>query len=129
MIEQWLKDAIRDYSTYFPRTCTHTITTTAEDRTYDLPTDFIAMLSVEYPAGEETPEYLTRRAYTHEAFWGNNHYDILARKDDGDAHEIWIGPEPEENESITIEYTAHHDYTLTSSRSYYRPGRTPSHPH
>ena len=114
-VEQWLKDAIRDYSLHFPRQLSHTISTTADQRTYSLPALFTDMLSVEYPAGQDNPEYLTRRAYTHESFWGNNHYDIVPREDDSDQTELWIGPEPAASESITIEYHAYHNYDIDSA--------------
>ena len=52
-ITQWCRDAIADYSVHFPRVLTDTITTSDDDRTYDLNADFLDPISVEYPTGED----------------------------------------------------------------------------
>lgn len=115
-VEEWINDAIADFSQHLPRRRTDTITTTADDRKYDLESDFVAALSVEYPTGEDPPEYLKRRPYTHADFWSEDgYYDIIGRDDDGNADELWMSEKPAASETITVEYLATHDHDLTSS--------------
>lgn len=115
-LKEWLNDAIRDYSIHFKRQRTATITTVADDRAYDLPSDFVAVLSVEYPTGESVPEYLVKRPFTHGDFWDNpGYFDIVARGDDQNDSELWISEKPANGETITVEYEAWHDWELTAS--------------
>lgn len=112
----WLNDAIRDYSIHFRRQRTTTITTAANDREYDLPSDFVAVLSVEYPAGEAVPVYLQKRPFTSADFWDNSGYfDIVGRGDDQNASEVWISEKPAADQSIVVEYEAWHDWNLSAS--------------
>lgn len=115
-IERWLRDAIDDYSQFFPRSAVDTITTSADDRQYDLNADFIETLSVEYPTAEDPPQYLKRRPYTHPDFWQEDgYYDIIYNRDTGNVDEILISTKPPANETITIVYQAKHDSTILTS--------------
>jgi len=58
--EEWCNEALRDYSLHFPREIEATQATSANDRKYDLPAGFQAMLTVEYPSGNDPPDYLVR---------------------------------------------------------------------
>ena len=109
MIANWINDAIRDYSQHFPRIRTQTISCAAGDQEYDLNADFLAVLSVEYPVGEDPRVFLSRLAFQHPdlqsgVFW----YDIVSRLDDTNQSELWISAEPAAGETISIEYHAHH---------------------
>lgn len=116
VLKEWLNDAVRDYSVHFKRQRTATITTIADDRAYDLPSDFVAVISVEYPTGESVPEYLVKRPFTHGDFWGNSGYfDIVRRGDAQNDSEIWISEKPSNGQTITVEYEAWHDWALTAS--------------
>ena len=109
-IVKWLNDAIRDYSHYFPRIKTQTISTSAAANAYDLNADFMAVLSVEYPTGQDPQEYISRLDCKHADFWtADSWYDILPRGDDTDAGELWISADPAGTESIEVHYHAHHD--------------------
>lgn len=115
-LAEWLNDAIRDYSIHFKRLRTTTISTTANDRTYDLPADFSAVVSVEFPAGETVPVYLKQRPFTHREFFSSTGYfDIVGRGDDTNVSEIWISEAPAASQSIVIEYEAWHDFVLATS--------------
>lgn len=109
-IVKWLNDAIRDYSQHFPRIKTQTISAAADTNAYDLNEDFMGVLSVEYPTGQDPQEYLSRLDYKHADFWlGDSWYDIVSRSDETDASEIWISDDPAGTESIEVQYHAHHD--------------------
>jgi len=59
-LDKFIADAIRLYSTRFPRKWRHTITLATGTQTYALPGnhDILDVLSVEYPAGEDPPEFV-----------------------------------------------------------------------
>ncbi|HEC61428.1 hypothetical protein LCGC14_0705770 [marine sediment metagenome] len=110
-INQWVVDSIAEYSKHFPRTLTTTISTTADDRKYDLPEDYIGALSVEYPTGEDPPAYLLHREYTHANFWQVDGYYSVVKRDDGtDVDELWMSKKPGAGETITMMYHGNHDY-------------------
>jgi hypothetical protein len=117
-IEQWCRDAIADYSEYFPRVLTDSISTTADVRAYDLASDFIEPVSVEYPggAGVGVGAYLKRRPYTQPDFWvEDGYYDIVPREDDTDVNELYISTKPGASETILVLYQAAHDQTIATS--------------
>jgi hypothetical protein len=109
-IVKWINDGIRDYSQHFPRIKTQTISTIAATNVYNLASDFMGILSVEYPTGEDPQEYISRLAWNHADFWTyDTWYDILPRSDDTDTSEIWISDDPAGTETIEVQYHAHHD--------------------
>ena len=59
-LDKFIADAIRLYSTRFPRKWRHTITLATGTQTYALPGnhDILDVLSIEYPAGEDPPEFV-----------------------------------------------------------------------
>jgi hypothetical protein len=93
----------------FPRQLTETIACSDDDRKYDMPYDTQTIVSVEYPKGEDPPEYLKRRAYTHPDFWQvDGYYDFVRRDDATDQPELWISEKPSTGESIDVEYLGPH---------------------
>jgi hypothetical protein len=115
-VEQWVNDAIRDYSNHFPRYRSDTLETVADDRTYDLPADFMNMIYVEYPTGQSPPEYLSRMNHQHPEFWNEDYwYDIIRHEDVGDVDELWISKKPSAGQTITFIYRAWHDFALANS--------------
>lgn len=109
-INQWINDAIEEYSRYFPRVKTVALATSANDMQYDLPADYRGIVSVEYPTGDDPPNYLERRDYRHSDFWQQDgFYDVLHRSDAGNADEIWISQKPAAGQTITVEYLGDHD--------------------
>lgn len=112
---QMLNDAIRYYSLIFPRLRSTTIATVADDRKYDLPTDHIRILSVEYPTGEDPPEHLAPASRLQRVFWQKDTaYDVVRYGDQDVADEIWIGDKPVGTETLTIQYFAYHPHTLAT---------------
>ena len=115
-MEAWAVEAIRDYSNYFPRRLQATITTTLDERTYDLPAGLLAVASVEYPAGEDPPQYLARHSYTDPAFWqADGHYDLVRSRDATGTAELTISTKPAAGETIAVHYLAIHDVTVESA--------------
>lgn len=115
-IQQWCVDAIADYSLHFPRKQTDDITTSLNDRAYDLNDDFFSVVSVEYPQGDDPPKYLQPRSHTHPDFWiASGYYDIILRGDDQDLSEIWISAKPAASQTIRVNYLSHHDLPTQTS--------------
>lgn len=115
-VRQWLNDGIADYNQHFSRRATATVTTVAGDQKYDLPTSVRRVLTVEYPSGENPPQYLEERPFYDPVFWGTfGLYDIIYRHDAGNPSEIWISVAPADGEVIGIEYEGVHDAALTNS--------------
>jgi hypothetical protein len=116
-VEAWCLDAIRDYSQFFPRTRTSTTTIAIDDagHEFDLPTDFLAVILVEFPDGEDPPEYLERRARTRAAFWDyEGYYDVEPSHDAGTAGTLFLSEEPANGEAYTLTWLAPHDTDLVS---------------
>lgn len=123
-VEAWVNEAIRDYSQHFPREITASIDCSDDDRDYDLPAGFQSVISVEYPAGEDTPKYLKRLTYHHPDFWNvSGYYDVIAHRDVDDVDELLISEEPDDEETITLIYLGDHDFSLGSSDTITVPGR------
>ena len=109
-INQWINDAIAEYSVHFPRQLNTTIETTAGSRVYDLPAGFQNLVSVEYPTGEDPPEYLQRLDYQHPDFWQNEGYYDFIKRDASDSSQLLISEKPAAGETITVEYLGDHDF-------------------
>jgi hypothetical protein len=122
-IEQWLRDAIADYSLHFPRTLTVEISCSADDRQYDLPATFVEPLSVEYPKDQDPPRFLLRRPESHPDFWSQDgYYDIIYRADDADVDELLISSKPSAGEKIDVTFLANHDFTSVVGANTTVPG-------
>ena len=117
-VEQWCRDAIADISQHFPRVLIKDITTTLDDRQYDLSAGTLDILQVEYPQGEDPPEFLLPRSTYHPQFWNEDgYYDMLRHGDDTDVNEILITTKPPADETIRVTHTAEHDNTILTSAS------------
>jgi len=103
-VNQWIADAIAEYSIHFPRWRESTGNACAEgEREYDLPSDFAAALQVEYPEGNEPLTTLTRLPEDDPRF-GPGYYDVRA----GAA--LVLGESPSAGQTYGLLYQAHHDY-------------------
>ena len=109
-IQQWIVDAIADYSGHFRRELSQDLTTLLNDRMYDLPATCLDIVSVEYPQGSDPPTYLQHRSHNHANFWiDSGHYDYIISGSDTAEDEIWISEKPSADETIRVRYLAHHD--------------------
>ena len=116
-VEAWCLDAIRDYSQYFPRTRSSTTTIAVDDagHEFDLPSDFLGMVLVEFPDGEDPPEYLERRSRTCSGFWDyEGYYDVETSGDAATAGTLYLSEEPANGEAYTLTWLAPHDTDLDS---------------
>lgn len=110
LLIKWLNDAIRDYSQHFPRVLSDTISLTTGTSEYDLAADFLGVLSVEYPDGQDPREYLDRRPYTHPDFWSvDGYYDIITSDDDSNDSQIVFSDDVATGQDAIVQYTAYHD--------------------
>ena len=110
-INQFINDAIADYSMHFPRVQTQTISCSDDTREYNLSTYFLDVLSVEYPTGEDPPVYLKYREKLHPDFCNvNGYYSIEQEKGEDDADVIYISEKPTEGDSIWLTFNAYHAY-------------------
>ena len=113
MIATFLNDGIRDYSQHFPRVLTDSISMATGTAEYDLNADYMEVLSVEYPDGENPREYSVRRPYTHDEFWDNaGYYDIIPHRDEADASQVIFSDDVATGETAVIEYHAHHQLII-----------------
>ncbi|MGH2536999.1 MAG: hypothetical protein ACRDHL_06375 [Candidatus Promineifilaceae bacterium] len=109
-VEQWLRDAIGDYSLHFPQFQSDSLNAVAGQHEYDLPADLLAVYSVEYPAGQTPRVYLQRRPATQPGFWERpGYYDLYPRADDTDPDQLVLSASPSAGESINVNYLARHD--------------------
>ena len=106
-INQWINDAIADYTNVFPRTSASSIATQPDVQQYSLPSDFLSALRVEYPAGSH--QYLKRRSCTHPHFWDEaGYYDILRRGSADETDTITISTRMDGTNTIALTYHAAH---------------------
>lgn len=107
-VEKWLMDAIRDYSAHFSRDLTALADCVADQQEYALPDMFKTILRVEYPVGQDPPEYLQRLSYINPKFHLDTcYYDIIDSAADSNASLV-ISDKPDSGDQIEISYTADH---------------------
>ncbi|MGD8626206.1 MAG: hypothetical protein PVJ34_16835 [Anaerolineae bacterium] len=117
-VQEWITDAIKEYSTTFPRQLGTTVSTSADTHNYTLPSDFLEMLLVEYPTGEDPPEYLERLNRKDPRFWhSDDFYDVEHKRDAQADGVLWISDDPAGTETVTLTYLGHHDLTLAADDS------------
>jgi len=110
-VNQWINDAIADYSVHFPRTITLKIDCTAGTHYYNLPLDIKTVISVEYPKGEDPPEFLTLSdRLLPEFFESDTLYCVEPSIDAVTAGLLWISSDPLATEDINLIYQGDHAY-------------------
>ena len=105
---EWVLNAIASISTYVPRTATLTITCVAGQYSYDLPSDFKAMLSVEYPSGRNPPVYISPASPQSLAFASSPSLYAVIPSRLTPVNSLMLSAAPAAGESIQITYTATH---------------------
>jgi hypothetical protein len=110
-VNQWINDAIADYSIHFPRRVELKLDCTLNTHSYALPADCHGLLSVEYPTGQDPPEYLrpadrfAAGFYTHDDL-----YDFLPSHDQDSPGSLCISADPTAAQDINVIYLADHAY-------------------
>ena len=106
-VEQWCRDAIADYGTHFTRYNDQTINCVTDTHYYALQSLQRGIISVEYPYGQDPPQYLKRRPVTHPHFWDQDgYYDIEDYQDHQETDYLWISDNPTTGEQIHVIYRA-----------------------
>jgi len=114
-INAWINAALRELSQKFPRQIEYTLSTTKDQRVYDLEIVHTAALSCEYPSGSEPPVYLTRRSYTDPDFWTTDGlYDFVKHLDADSLNppRLMISAKPGAGETITLQLLCEHNPLL-----------------
>ncbi|GAB4482711.1 MAG: hypothetical protein Kow0088_25670 [Anaerolineales bacterium] len=110
-INQWIHDAIAEYSQLFPRTLTIEFELQSGQTRVDLSllSGFQTVLQVEYPLGMQPQRYLQRCSHKKpQFFFGRPTYDL-----DWSATEGWqlvLGLTPQADERLGLTYQADHLY-------------------
>jgi hypothetical protein len=108
-INQWINDAIADYSLYFPRLAQASLETTPGEHVVPLPADFLDPVSVSFPAGQDPPQLLQRLSCQEPSFWElPRRYDVVSRGDGSASDELWLSDLPQSGEHVALEYLATH---------------------
>lgn len=119
-VDDWVEEAIRDYSQHFKRTLSQTIDCVDDQHNYDLNYDVRGIISVEYPQGEDPPEYLDRKSRLDPDFWTDDgYYDWEPAYQEVDhtgsaPPVLWISAEPVDTEDILVTYHAHFHYEASN---------------
>lgn len=111
----FLNEAIKEYSQHFPRTAETDLTAVANTRTYNLPVDAINVTAVEYPAGDNPPEFISRMSRQRPSFARFEYYDFLPSGDLTSYPVLLLSFDPVAAETITVTYHYPHDNTLALS--------------
>jgi hypothetical protein len=106
LVNLWIKDAIRDYSFYFPLEKSLKIDCTLNTHEYSLTSiaPVLGIVSVEYPDGQDPPRFLLRQAETHPAFYDLPVYDLR----EGSPQYLVIGEKPIATDDIILGYQTIH---------------------
>lgn len=122
VIEEWTRDAIRDYTQYLPRVVQGSQFVSSGTFTeFSLPEDFRAMVRVQHQYNTLADErYLTRLARDDQRFvnGAGYYYDILARHDMSESSICYLSfavNSPGSNELIQYEYEGDHVYWSSGS--------------
>jgi len=115
-VSEWIVQAIREYSRYFPRRLSVEISATPGagghyNTVYALPVDFIRVVAVEFPKDEVPPVWLAHRS-EEDADFGAGYYDIRRSGDSQSASYVVLGEEPGAGEALRVYYLGLHDTTL-----------------
>jgi len=113
LITEWINFAIDDLSAAFPRVIVYEMSCTTDQFDYDLESNFLAALSVEYPKDEDPPIFLLRKSVLDPSFYLHpGYYDILQTHDSSSANPpvLKLSENPTTGESINLTYSAVHNH-------------------
>lgn len=117
-INQWINDAIADYSVYFPREATQVIDLVEAQSVYALEAAR-QVLAVVHPAGSDPPCYLPRGDQRGEGFFGRRRYDLIG---DPPTHLV-LGLVGQPGEQVEIRLLRDHDYPASDGTPVTLPDR------
>ena len=131
-LEQWIVEAIRDYSLHFRMLASSTYDCVASQHNYELPADCLEVELVEYPKSQDPPKYLKPYSRKNADFWGAEGYydvDYSGTADVSGTYTrgtLWISEDPVATEDIELLYWAQHNTAVTSDSELSVP---PEHEH
>jgi hypothetical protein len=119
-IEAWVIDAIRDFP--LKRSLVQEFTATAGVHTSLMPADYLGIVAVEYPAGQDPPQYLRPYSHFKPEFWESDGYYDVSRSwgevglgTPDQEYTLWISASPAAGEKLKAYYLADHDLALVSA--------------
>jgi hypothetical protein len=113
LVDSWVKEAIQEYSQHFGKVVDVAVSGIASGTYAYAITDKIGnIIQIEYPEGEDPPQYAQRRPYSSDEFWLNgDSYDFI--QTDNEEGGILYLADPTQDTTATIQ--AHTSYDETQS--------------
>jgi len=123
-LEEWVKQAVKEYSKHFPLVSSVTDSAVAGTYKYDffagahdeedLPV-VLAVTKFEYPTGEDPPKYPKRKSHTQDFFFDgdDDFYDVVIFPNRTNG-EVWLS-DPETGSSFQIWFHTEHAWTSVDS--------------
>lgn len=108
-IEQWCRDAIGDYGQHFRVRQRLTVALSANDHDYTLAADdFLDVIAVEYPSGQDPPRFLRRRYFLREDFFDRDgFFDVEPNRDESvGGPTLYLSANPAAGQSAVVIYEA-----------------------
>ena len=108
----WANQALQSFPLLKPRQEGYTLIETTH--TIDMPTDFVDIMSVEYPAHQEPPVYLFRLNYLEKGFYTNKQtfYDVDRNYITGIGNVLIISTLLQPDDHLHVNYLKYHDHEL-----------------
>ena len=99
MLNQWINDAIHEYSINFPTESIETLDGDGSAREFTFTTSpVLAVLRVEYPTGETPPSFINQKSQVDAAFYQGPYYDLSGEP----ITTIILGETPSASEHIKV---------------------------
>lgn len=118
-INQWINDAIAEYSIYFPRESSLLISLVEGQSAYSLE-NVRRVVAVSYPASADPPVYLQRGDHRlGEGFYGTPRYDVLGEPPTS----LILGPAVRSGEQVEVRVLGDHDYPAADATPLTVPDR------
>jgi hypothetical protein len=116
-IEQWCRDGMADYSLHFPRTLSQTINC-ADSYEYDLSSGFLEIISVEYPDGQDPPNFLGWKDRLDDNFYGSDgYYDVIHKGSSAASTLVTSKNYGANGNDIVVLYLSTHDSSIAALTS------------
>ena len=114
-VKAWVRDAVRDYSNYFPVVKDVTGAATTGTYEYDIAYLVLGLVEFQYPTGEDPPEFPEQRNHREPHFFGDgiSYYDLITFAGKN-AAELWLS-DPETGSSYNLKIQTEHEWTASGT--------------
>lgn len=114
-LADWVEEGLRDYAAHFQATGTYTEDCEAGVHEYELPSTVLGIIQVEYPLGEDPPEYLSRLSRRDPRFWSaDTYYDVEPSHRQGEGPTLFLSADTAATEDFKVTYSGqYYDYAAT----------------